>query len=112
MLVDIPKDVTGALADYEFRPVENRRLAAPPKEERIRMTLELLASCQKPLIYFGGGVILSEAEKPLLELAEKLDIPVCASMMGLGGFPARPPAVAGHGGDARNSGCQPCRQGM
>lgn len=52
------------------------------------MTLELLASCQKPLIYFGGGVILSEAEKPLLELAEKLDIPVCASMMGLGGFPA------------------------
>lgn len=88
VLIDIPKDVTGALADYEFRPVENRRLAAPPKEERIRMTLELLASCQKPLIYFGGGVILSEAEKPLLELAEKLDIPVCASMMGLGGFPA------------------------
>ena len=40
------------------------------------------------MIYFGGGVILSEAEKPLLELAEKADIPVCASMMGLGGFPA------------------------
>ena len=52
------------------------------------MTLELLSSCRKPLIYFGGGVILSEAEKPLLELAEKADIPVCASMMGLGGFPA------------------------
>ena len=88
VLIDIPKDVTSALADYEFHPVENRRLPAPPKEERIRMTLDLLASCQKPLIYFGGGVILSEAEKPLLELAEKLDIPVCASMMGLGGFPA------------------------
>lgn len=88
VLIDIPKDVTSALADYEPRPMEDRRSPTPPKEERIRMTLELLASCQKPLIYFGGGVILSEAEKPLLELAEKLDIPVCASMMGLGGFPA------------------------
>lgn len=88
VLIDIPKDVTSALADYEPRPMEDRRSPTPPKEERIRMTLELLASCQKPLIYFGGGIILSEAENPLLELAEKLDIPVCASMMGLGGFPA------------------------
>ena len=88
VLIDIPKDVTGAQTEYEPLPREPRRTPAPPKEERLRMTLELLSSCRKPLIYFGGGVILSEAEKPLLELAEKADIPVCASMMGLGGFPA------------------------
>lgn len=88
VLIDIPKDVTGAQTEYEPLPREPRRTPAPPKEERLRMTLELLSSCRKPLIYFGGGVILSEAEKPLLELAEKVDIPVCASMMGLGGFPA------------------------
>lgn len=88
VLIDIPKDVTGAQTEYEPLPKEPRRTPAPPKEERLRMTLELLSSCRKPLIYFGGGVILSEAEKPLLELAEKADIPVCASMMGLGGFPA------------------------
>ena len=88
VLIDIPKDVTGAQTEYEPLPREPRRTPAPPKEERLRMTLELLSSCRKPLIYFGSGVILSEAEKPLLELAEKADIPVCASMMGLGGFPA------------------------
>ena len=61
MLIDIPKDVTGAQTEYEPLPREPRRTPAPPKEERLRMTLELLSSCRKPLIYFGGGVILSEA---------------------------------------------------
>ena len=51
------------------------------------MALEKLAACERPLIYFGGGVISSGAEAELLVLAEKLDIPVCASMMGIGGFP-------------------------
>lgn len=51
------------------------------------MTLNRLQSCEKPLIYFGGGIISSGAEAELLALAEAQDIPVCSSMMGLGGFP-------------------------
>ena len=89
VLVDIPKDVTAALAEYEPVPAAPARPAEPPKEERLAMTKERLASCRQPLIYFGGGVISSGAEAELLALAESQDIPVCASMMGLGGFPAR-----------------------
>lgn len=65
------------------------------------MAAEKLNHSRKPLIYFGGGVLTSGAEAELLALAEKQDIPVCASMMGLGGFPPRPSLVAGHGGHAR-----------
>ena len=88
VLVDIPKDVTAAVTDYTPAPAVSARIPAPPKAERIEKTRALLASCERPLLYFGGGVIASGAEKELLKLAEEQDIPVCASMMGLGGFPA------------------------
>ena len=87
VLIDIPKDITAAMTEYEPAPAAQPRPCPPPKEERLGMTLEKLAACERPLIYFGGGVISSGAEAQLLALAEKLDIPVCASMMGLGGFP-------------------------
>lgn len=88
VLVDIPKDVTAAMAEYTPQPAAQPRVPLPPKEERLERTRELLASCERPLIYFGGGVISSGAEEALLALAQEQDIPVCASMMGLGGFPA------------------------
>lgn len=89
MLIDIPKDVTAALTDYQPKPCAGPRpTPGAPKRSVSPRTLELLAECRKPLIYFGGGVLSSGAEEPLVRLAEKLDIPVCASMMGLGGFPA------------------------
>ncbi len=87
VLIDIPKDITAAMTGYEPKPAAVPRPCPPPKEERLAMALEKLAACERPLIYFGGGVISSGAEAELLVLAEKLDIPVCASMMGIGGFP-------------------------
>jgi acetolactate synthase-1/2/3 large subunit len=87
VLIDIPKDVTGAETDYTPVPAAGPRPFTPPKEERLQMALDRLAACEKPLIYFGGGMISSGAEAELLALAEKLQIPVCASMMGLGAFP-------------------------
>ena len=87
VLIDIPKDVTAAMADFAPQEVEAAPAPRPPKEERIDMTLRKLAACRRPLIYFGGGVLSSGAEQELLDLAEGQDIPVCASMMGLGGFP-------------------------
>lgn len=87
VLVDIPKDVTGAVTEYTPVQPEKKRACPPPKADRIAGAKELLQNSQKPLIYFGGGVISAEAEQELLELAERQDIPVCASMMGLGGFP-------------------------
>ena len=112
VLIDIPKDVTGAPVEYEPAPCAGARPVPPPKEERLQMTLEKLAACEKPLIYFGGGVLSAGAEEPLLRLAEKLDIPVCASMMGLGGFPADHPLWLGmvgmHGTVAANRAAREC----
>ena len=87
VLIDLPKDITAAVTEYEPCPAVGPRPHIPPKEERIQMTLDRLKSSERPLIYFGGGVISSGAEAELLALAEGQDIPVCSSMMGLGGFP-------------------------
>ena len=112
VLIDIPKDVTGAMAEYEPRPCAGARTALPPKEERIEKALELLAASEKPLIYFGGGILSAAAEEPLRQLAEKAQIPVCASMMGLGGFPADHPLWLGmvgmHGTLAANRAAREC----
>lgn len=112
VLIDIPKDVTGALTEYQPLPASGPRETPPPKSDRIMQTLELLKKSQKPLIYFGGGVLTSKAEAPLLSLAEKQDIPVCSSMMGLGGFPANHPLWLGmvgmHGTLAANRAARDC----
>lgn len=112
VLVDIPKDVTAAVTEYTPQPGARPRTPLPPKPDRIEKTRELLASCERPLIYFGGGVLTSGAEEELLTLAQEQDIPVCASMMGLGGFPARHPLWLGmvgmHGTLAANRAAREC----
>jgi acetolactate synthase-1/2/3 large subunit len=87
VLIDIPKDITAAMVEFTPHSSNDVEPFQPPKQERIELALEKLKGCSRPLIYFGGGIISSGADKELLKLAEKLDIPVCASMMGLGGFP-------------------------
>lgn len=112
VLIDIPKDVSGAPARYEPKPSCGPRPVRAPKAERIEMTVKKLAECRRPLIYFGGGVLLSGAEKELLALAESQEIPVCASMMGLGGFPPEHPLFLGmvgmHGTLAANRAARQC----
>ena len=112
VLVDIPKDVTGALAEYTPARPEKKRPCPPPKAERIDTARELLKGCRQPLIYFGGGVISSDAEQELLALAEQQDIPVCSSMMGLGGFPPEHRLWLGmvgmHGTYAANKAAREC----
>lgn len=112
VLVDIPKDVTAAVTDYTAAQPEIKRTFLPPKAERIAKARELLCACKRPLIYMGGGVILSQAEQPLLELAQRQEIPVCSSMMGLGGFPPHHPLWLGmvgmHGTLAANKAAKEC----
>lgn len=112
VLIDIPKDVTAAMVVYQRKPAAGPRPFTPPKQERLALTLKKLAECKRPLIYFGGGILSSGAEKGLLELAEKCDIPVCSSMMGLGGFPPRHKLWLGmvgmHGTLAANKAAKDC----
>ncbi len=112
VLVDIPKDVSAAFAEYTPMGPSAARPTPPPKEERIERALQIIAMCEKPLIYYGGGVISSGAEEWLKTFAEKQDIPVCSSLMGLGGFdPAHPlwiGMIGMHGSFAANRAAKEC----
>ncbi|MDE5974454.1 MAG: biosynthetic-type acetolactate synthase large subunit [Eubacterium sp.] len=87
VLVDIPKDITAAMCEYEPQPkveVDNHKT---PKEKCLKRAVELISQAKKPLIYVGGGAILSEVGEDLITFAEKIDAPVVSSLMGLGAVP-------------------------
>jgi acetolactate synthase-1/2/3 large subunit len=95
VLIDVPKDVQTATYDYEpHAPVmPNEKQAA--KELRIQQAAETINAAKKPFIYFGGGLISSEAQEELLALAEKIDAPMGCSMMGISGVPTNHPRFLG-----------------
>ena len=83
VLIDIPKDVTAAVCDYE--PEEAVRIER--SEEMIgdvEEVAELINRSERPCIYFGGGVRLSDAGEELRELVEKADIPAAYTLMAAG----------------------------
>ncbi len=90
VLVDIPKDVFQALSEAEF-PTEVKRRGYNPHVElvadKISRAAALLNSAKKPVIIAGAGVVWSGACAELLELAEKADVPVINSLLGLGCIP-------------------------
>lgn len=88
VLVDIPKDVTGLSYEYEKVPLRTYENVTLSKNYEFESVAQAIKESKRPMIYMGGGVLLSEASKELLEFAEKIDCPVCSSVMGLGGFPA------------------------
>ena len=61
--------------------------AKAPKDSAVKRAVELIRSAKKPLIYVGGGAILSDVGEDLVTFAEKIDTPVASSLMGLGAFP-------------------------
>jgi acetolactate synthase-1/2/3 large subunit len=90
VLIDLPKDVTGDKA--VFKCPENVKLQSyNPKYEANKWMIKKAAAeivkAKRPVIIAGGGVILSNASKKLLELAEITEIPVIMTLMGLGAFP-------------------------
>ena len=95
VLIDVPKDVQTATYDYEpYAPVmPDEKHAA--KEIRIQQAAETINAAKKPFIYFGGGLISSEAQEELMALAEKIDAPMGCSMMGISGVPTDHPRFLG-----------------
>lgn len=86
VLVDVPKDITQAFAEYTPAPAQKPIEAAPLSEDEITAAAELIANAKKPYIYAGGGVIASEASAELKKLAELTDAPVSCSLMGQGAY--------------------------
>lgn len=132
VLIDIPKDVQ--IAETEYEPASGAQLIPKlsmkhptaqlrPEGEalerykvkaasRLEQAAKLIAEAQKPLIYCGGGVILSGAESELLAFADRVDAPVVSTLMGLGAVPADNPRMLGmlgmHGTHAANIAMQRC----
>ncbi len=98
VLVDLPKDVIASSAEFNYPAKIKMRSYNPTYQGhagQIKRAVKLIAKAQKPLIYAGGGVILSNASKELTSLAQKFSIPATTTLMGLGGFPGTSPLFLG-----------------
>ena len=95
VLIDVPKDVQIAKCEYEAEaPVEcDEPFAA--KDVRIKEAADIINSAKRPFIYFGGGVITSNAQDEVLALAERIDAPIGCSLMGLSAIPTDHPRFLG-----------------
>lgn len=84
VLIDIPKDVSAAVCEFEsVKPLPLRPLPQP-EESELQKIAGMIAEAERPLIYFGGGVVAAKAQKPLYELMKKCDIPACNTLMSTG----------------------------
>ena len=121
VLIDIPKEVTAAQIDFEpltsVQDVKkslvseqvslNRVLeVAVPSDEEIAAAAKIINEAERPVIYAGGGICLSNASEQLLAFAKKADIPVTESLMARAAFPSSSPLCLGmlgmHGTKASN----------
>lgn len=112
VLVDVPKDVTAAVADYTPCSCAKADKIKPADERSLKRIAEVIKKAERPLIYAGGGVISSGASRALYAFAKRCEIPVASSMMGLGGYPAGDELSLGligmHGSLAANRAAEEC----
>ena len=98
VLVDLPKDIMVGSTEFKYPEKIFVRGYQPTYEGhsgQIERAVELIMKSKKPVLYSGGGIILSNASKELTLFAEKLGIPVTMTLMGLGGFPGNSPLSLG-----------------
>ncbi|SMO52046.1 biosynthetic-type acetolactate synthase large subunit [Fodinibius sediminis] len=98
VLVDLPKDMLNTECHYSGLKKISIPSYKPTKEghsTQIAKAAKLLSEAEKPLIYAGGGAVLGEAWEELTAMAERLNIPVTTTLMGLGGFPESKPQSVG-----------------
>lgn len=91
VLVDIPKDVTTHKCEFEYPKTISMRSYTPGVKchsGQVKKALQLLLAAKRPMIYTGGGIILSDTSAQLIKLARDLGFPVTNTLMGLGGYPS------------------------
>jgi acetolactate synthase-1/2/3 large subunit len=109
VLVDLPKDVIGSLIAYPPKKPIKMQTYQPnvnPHPNQVEKACRAALKAKRPVLYVGGGVILSGGNEELTTLARRLNIPVTMTLMGLGGFPGTDPLSLGmlgmHGSYAAN----------
>jgi acetolactate synthase I/II/III large subunit len=98
VLLDLPKDVASALTEFKYPQEVHIRGYQPTLDghmPQIQRAFHLMMKARKPVIYAGGGVIISGAAQELVKAAETFNIPVTTTLMGLGGFPGTHPLFLG-----------------
>ncbi len=112
VLVDITKDVTSNSCEFEKKEPETVHVPSRYTEEELQEALSLLRDAKKPFVYVGGGAVISGAYKEVRAFAEKMDTPVCDTLMGKGvfdGHNARYTGMIGmHGTKVSNFGVSEC----
>ena len=113
VLVDITKNVTATETEYEPKtPEEIARISDTICECELKEAAELINKAKKPMIFVGGGAVISEAAAEVKELVEKLDAPICDSLMGKGAMDGTDEHYTGmlgmHGTKTSNLGVTQC----
>src|SRR5687768_7455035 len=91
VVVDIPKDVTAASCEFQYPEEVVMRSYNPVRKGhagQIKKAVQLLAEAKRPLVYAGGGVVLSNSSAQLRELVRRTGFPCTNTLMGLGAYPA------------------------
>src|SRR5947209_17587569 len=94
VVIDIPKDVSAARAPYSrlshiVFPCREKKKS--PDVQAVARAAEAVMRAERPVLYVGGGIVNSGASDALLDFAERLQLPVTPTLMGLGGFPSAHP---------------------
>src|SRR5690606_10147606 len=115
VLIDIPKDVSAQTTTLYYPETVNLRGYNPtvmPNRLQVEKMLKAIEQSEKPMILAGGGVVYADAAKELVEFAEKANIPVTTTLLGISGFPSAHPLWTGmpgmHGTYASNMALQNC----
>lgn len=128
VLIDIPKEITAPNSLVDFVPLKKGEMksileknfpnirrafkTATPSESQIKEAARLINSAKRPVIYAGGGIVISNASAELLQFAEKANIPVSQSLMARSAFPGGHPLctwmVGMHGTKASNMAVTEC----
>ncbi len=115
VLVDIPKDITADLCQFDYPETVQMRSYNPVTKGhlgQIKKALKLLCEAKRPMVYSGGGVVLGDAAEHLIKLIQALGLPITSTLMGLGGFPASDKKFLGmlgmHGTYEANMAMQDC----
>jgi len=98
VVIDIPKDVTAERAPFVYPPTVKLSGYCPNKwaePEQVGQAIEKIQTAKRPILYVGGGVIHANGSEELLQLAERLQLPLTPTLMGLGCFPSAHPLSLG-----------------